>query len=506
MRLTKLNKRKAPWIVGFAIAAMIGSTAAVHLQAESNPPRVSAAVANANSLSEAFRETARVVAPSVVTITSETEVAGPTAPRQGQPMDDEMMKRFFGEGTPFGEMFKGQPEMHRFFKPSAESTTRTGIGSGVVIDASGLILTNNHVVADATNVMVKLADGREFKASEVKTDPKTDLAVLKIDGATDLVAARMGDSDRMEIGDWVLALGQPFGLEGTVTAGIISAKSRGIGITARENFLQTDAAINPGNSGGPLVNLAGEVIGINTAISSRSGGNNGVGFAIPIDEAKWVSDQLIKDGVVRRAMLGVGIQKVSHDLASTFGVQSNHGVLVTEVVPGSPAEKAGLKQGDVILSFSGREVHDPRGLQNVVEQSDPGAKQSIEIMRDGKPLTIEAVCEVQPEAGLAHSGQTAEVSKVESLGMEVGNLTEDLAKKLGVKDIAGVVITNVNPGSAADRAGLQEGNVITQVERKSVASVDQFEALTKDHDLSNPLLLLVKTDQGSRYVILKSGT
>ncbi|QDV56178.1 Do family serine endopeptidase [Rosistilla oblonga] len=504
MSITKFRKHKAPWITGFAIAAMIGSTAAVHLQAESNPPRGTAAVANANSLSEAFRETARVVAPSVVTITSETEVASP-APRQGQPMNDEMMKRFFGEGSPFGEMFRGQPQMQPFHKPSAESNTRTGIGSGVIIDASGLILTNNHVVADATNVMVKLADGREFQASEVKTDPKTDLAVLKIDGASDLVAARLGNSDRIEIGDWVLALGQPFGLEGTVTAGIISAKSRGIGITARENFLQTDAAINPGNSGGPLVNLAGEVIGINTAISSRSGGNNGVGFAIPIDEAKWVSDQLIKDGVVRRAMLGVGIQKVSHELASSFGVESNHGVLVTEVVKGSPADKAGLKSGDVILTFSGREVHDPRGLQNVVEQCAVGSKQKIEIMRDGSKMTIEAVCEVQPEAGLANKASESAASKIESLGMEVGNLTEDLARKLGVKDVAGVVITNVEPGSVADRAGLKAGNVITQVERKSVDSVDQFQAMTKDHDLSDAMLLLVKTDQGSRYVILKSG-
>ncbi|QDS88592.1 putative periplasmic serine endoprotease DegP-like precursor [Rosistilla ulvae] len=506
MSLTKFDKRRAPWIVGLAITAMIGSTAAVHLQAESNQPRVTAAVANANSLSEAFRETARVVAPAVVTITSETEVAN-SSPQQGRPMDDEMMKRFFGEGSPFGEMFRGQPQMKPHHKPSADSSTRTGIGSGVVIDSSGLILTNNHVVADATNVMVKLADGREFKASEVKTDPKTDLAVLKIDGATGLVAARLGVSDRMEIGDWVLALGQPFGLEGTVTAGIISAKSRGIGITARENFLQTDAAINPGNSGGPLVNLAGEVIGINTAISSRSGGNNGVGFAIPIDEAKWVSDQLIKDGVVRRAMLGVAIQKVSHELAASFGVQSNHGVLVTDVVTASPAEKAGLKQGDVILSFSGREVHDPRGLQNVVEQSDPGAKQAIEIMRDGKKMTIEAVCEVQPDAKLASNGDSAAASKVESLGMEVSDLNADLARKLGLKDVhQGVVVTNVVEGSVADRAGLEPGNVITQVERKPVDSVEQFKALTEDHDLSDALLLLVKSDKGSRYLILKSGT
>lgn len=499
------NRKKASWYVGLGVAAMLGTTAAVHLQAETNQPRVTAAVASANSLSEAFRETARVVAPAVVTITSETEVATP-ATNQGRGMDDEMMKRFFGEGSPFGEMFRGNPQLQPHFKPSAESTTRTGIGSGVVIDSSGVILTNNHVVADATNVTVKLADGREFKASEVKTDPKTDLAVLKIEGASGLVAARLGESDRMEIGDWVLALGQPFGLEGTVTAGIISAKSRGIGIAQRENFLQTDAAINPGNSGGPLVNLAGEVIGINTAISSRSGGNNGVGFAIPIDEAKWVSKQLMEEGVVRRAMLGVGIQKVSHELASSFGVGSNQGVLVTEVVAGSPAAKAGLKQGDVIVKFSGREVHDPRGLQNVVEQCEPDSKQTIEIVRDGKPMTIEAVCTVQPAAGIASNSEPKAVGQVASLGMEVSDLTDELARKLGVKNVKGVVITNVVDGSLADRAGLQPGNIIMQVERKSVDSVEQFQALTKDHELSDALLLLVKSDQGSRYVILKSGT
>ena len=503
MQCLDICKRKSTWGAGLLAASLVASTAAVSLQAESTTPPVTASVASANSLSEAFRETARVLAPAVVTITSETKVASP-AVRQGRPMDDEMLKRFFGDQSPFGDMFRDQPELRRYFKPSADSAMRTGIGSGVIIDASGLILTNNHVVANATDVMVKLADGREFKATEVKTDPKTDLAVVRIEDADNLIAARLGDSEAMEIGDWVLALGQPFGLEGTVTAGIISAKSRGIGIAARENFLQTDAAINPGNSGGPLVNLSGEVIGINTAISSRSGGNNGVGFAIPINEAKWVSQQLIEDGVVRRSMLGVGIQEITHELASQFGVKGNDGVVVTQVMKDSPAEKAGLQEGDVILKFADVDVDDPRGLQNVVEQCEPGSAQSMEIVRNGETLQLTAVCEAQPAEGLAMTDGDQPSASVGTLGMEVGELTGDIAKGLGMRDTKGVVITNVEDGSVAAKAGLQPGNVIAQVNRKTIDSVEQFEAITKDHDPSKPLLMLVKTDRGSRFIVVQS--
>ena len=238
-----------------------------------------------------------------------------------------------------------------------------GAGSGVIVDPSGVILTNNHVVAGGGKVMVRLHDGREFKAVDIKTDPKTDLAVLRIKGAGPLPAARLGDSSKVEVGDWVLALGEPFGLEGTVTAGIISAKGRGLGITDREDFIQTDAAINPGNSGGPLVNLDGEVIGINTAISTSTGGYQGVGFAIPIDLAKWVGGQLVQYGKVHRAYLGVIIQPVTQPLAEQFKVKVHQGVLVTEVQPDTPAAKAGLKAGDIILEFAGKPVSSPRELQ-----------------------------------------------------------------------------------------------------------------------------------------------
>jgi serine protease Do len=250
---------------------------------------------------------------------------------------------------------------------------RSGLGSGVIFDESGLIMTNNHVVSDGGTVKVRLHDGREFVASEVWTDPRTDIAVIKIDGA-DLVAARLGNSDAMAIGDWVLALGQPFGLESTVTAGIISAKHRGLGIAQREGFLQTDAAINPGNSGGPLVNLDGEVIGINTAISTRSGGNEGIGFAVPVNRAKWVAQQLAKDGVVRRAYLGVVIQPVTQELADQFKVRPREGVIVSEVLPDTPAAKAGVQSGDVIVEVAGVPVGSSQELIALVEQAELGSR------------------------------------------------------------------------------------------------------------------------------------
>ena len=270
------------------------------------------------------------------------------------------------------------------------------MGSGVVIDADGLILTNNHVVAGGGEVTVRFHDGREYKAAQVWTDPKTDIAVVKLDGVSDLVTAKMADSDSVAIGDWVLALGQPFGLESSVTAGIISAKHRGIGITARENFLQTDAAINPGNSGGPLVNLDGEVIGINTAISSRSGGNDGIGFAVPINLAKWVAQQLAEGGTVQRAYLGVGIQPVTQKLADQYHVKPGLGVVVTETFPNTPASKAGLESGDVIVEYAGIRVDSPSELQVVVERSEIGRPHVLSIVRGGKQMDLKFTPEVQP--------------------------------------------------------------------------------------------------------------
>jgi serine protease Do len=384
----------------------------------------------------------------------------------------------------------------------------SGSGSGVVIGANGIILTNNHVVAGDGEVTVRLHDGREFKAVNVWTDPKSDVAVVKID-AKDLVAAKLGNSDTVSVGDWVLALGQPFGLQDTVTAGIISAKHRGIGITARENFLQTDAAINPGNSGGPLVNLDGEVVGINTAISSRSGGNNGVGFAIPVNLAKWVGDQLAAGGTVHRAYLGVGIQPVTATLAEQFKVKPREGVAVTDVFPNTPAAKAGLQSGDIIIRYAGVEVSNPIALQTLVERSQLNKPHMLTVVRDGKRMDLTFVPEEQPsEFGPAMGGSNrapskSESSQLEKLGLQVSELDEAVAEQLGMKGVEGVVITHVVSGGPADRAGLSSGMVITQVNRQAVKSLDGFLAAVKKAESGDGLLLLVRSQEGSRFVVVK---
>lgn len=485
------------WLAGIVSCALLAAIATASVT--SKPDLDHSTIAKANDLSTAFRVTAKTVQPAVVSIVTKAKKPKQSVTFRGDPrgMTPDQLEEMF-KGSPlekfFGDRFRSRPQS---FQPMA----RQGIGSGVIIDAKGVVLTNNHVVKDADEVMVRLHDGREFEAVEVRTDPETDLAVLRIQDAKNLVAARLGDSDRAEIGDWVLALGQPFGLEGTVTAGIISAKGRGIGITARENFLQTDAAINPGNSGGPLVNLRGEVVGINTAISSSTGGNQGIGFAIPINLAEWVSNQLLTKGSVSRAFLGVGIQKVDHDLASTFGLDSGRGVVVTEVRKDSPAMKAGLEIGDVILTFDNRDVSSPRALQMMVERCDPSLQYPVEVLRNGKTVTLEASCGAMPETrNVSHTGKT---DNGNSLGLEVAELTNDIAKQLGIKGEVGVVITSVAPNSRAAEAGLSSGMVITQVDRKSIGTVAELREALDSIEENQSVLLLVRSEGGSRFVVVK---
>ncbi|MFV2069631.1 MAG: Do family serine endopeptidase [Pirellulales bacterium] len=456
--------------------------------------------ASAASLSEAFRTAAKEVQPAVVMIRNEP---GRLVQFQGSPPDQGLVT----PGDPFERFFRDPQLRQRFHLPRpGHRRGRSGIGSGVIIDPSGIILTSNHVVAGNGKVTVRLHDGREFPATQVLTDPKTDVAVVKIEGAEGLTAARLGESDAVEIGDWVLALGQPFGLEGTVTAGIISAKGRGIGIADRENFLQTDAAINPGNSGGPLVNLAGEVVGINTAISSNSGGNEGIGFAVPISLAKWVSDQLLSDGKVQRAQLGVLVQPMTHELAKQFGVRAREGVLVASVLPDSPAETAGLEPGDVILQFAGEKVTNPRHLQRIVERTPAGESRTIDVLRNGKKVTLSAICRiVSSETDTASdrlvSGATP--SPFGKLGMTVSPLTDEVAERLGMQDVKGVVITSVEQGGPADRAGLSSGMVITQARRTAVRSVKDLQTAIEKEEKESGVLLLVRTGTGSRFVVVK---
>jgi len=485
-----------------------------------NTPANVEAKSHANELSHAFRSAANTILPTVVTIETSTKAKtvrndgrkpnmGPLTPRGGNGENP-------FKGTPFEEFFEqhgmegfrgGVPGGGMQRQPRSE-----GAGSGVIIDTSGVILTNNHVVRGADVVTVRLADGREFKGVDIKTDPQTDLAIVRIENADGLKAAKLGDSDQLDVGDWVIAVGNPFGLEQTVSAGIISGKGRSIGAAQRANFLQTDAAINPGNSGGPLVNLDGEVIGINTAIASNGGGNEGIGFAVPSSLAKWIVPQLVKGGAVERAYLGVGIERISNELAGKFGVKNGGGVLVTEVHPNTPAAEAGLKEGDVIVDYNGVKVHNPRELQEVVERSVLNTKQKAGILRDGKPMVIEVSARPLPK----DFGRVARLDPAEDapakpesvaskeLGIEVAKMGADEARQLGFENFKGVLITNVDPESLAGEAGLKEGMLIRKVGHQDVTTPEEFQAALAKQPVAEGVLLLVRTQNGNRYIVLKN--
>jgi serine protease Do len=474
----------------------------------------------ASTLSTAFRKAAEVAVPTVVTIETKTK---PQVARdlRGNKRAESPFKGntpFKGEnpfkGTPFEDFFGDNGDMFRHFGGDGHSfqiPQRQGMGSGVIVDKAGIVLTNNHVVEGADEVMVRLSDGREFKAADIKTDAATDLAVLHIEGAGTLPYAKLGDSDQLQIGDWVIAVGNPFGLDSTVSAGIISSKGRELQSNRRSRFLQTDAAINPGNSGGPLLNLDGEVVGINTAIASNNGGYQGIGFAIPSNQAKWVVQQLIKSGIVQRAWLGVGIEEVSGDLAQQFGVARHDGVLISDVRPNTPAAKAGFQVGDIVTEYAGKKIHTPRDLQELVERTPIDSKQEVKVVREGKPVELQVVVKSFPKE-LAESGaerpghRQAEDDSAydsESLGIAVTDLTENNAETLGFKDYKGVVITEVTPNSVAADSNLREGMLIMSVAKKHVENVKQFKEAIKDVELSKGVLLWVRADGMNRFVVLK---
>jgi len=491
--------------------ASVGNAIANHVNAAQTT--ASDATRYAKEMSKAFHDAASKVLSSVVMITNMPAMADTHSDRKSAPNQNSEEIPFGLKGTPFGDLFSN-PELRHFLKqfpsgtlPDMPGHAVVGAGSGVIVDPSGVILTNNHVVAGGGKIIVRLQDGREFKAVDIKTDPKTDLAVLRIEGAGTIPAACLGDSSTVQIGDWVLALGQPFGLEGTVTAGIVSAKERGLGITDREDFIQTDAAINPGNSGGPLVSLDGEVIGINTAISSSNGGYQGVGFAIPANLARWVGGQLETAGKVHRAYLGVGIQAVTQPLADQFKIKVHKGVIVTEVRSNTPAAKAGLKPGDVILDFAGKAVSNPRQLQGLVEMSKVGGAESLTVLRDGKQMTLNVNCAEQPaDFTVARTGsgesRNRDSSDFEKLGIQVADLTTPVAEHLGIKAEHGVVITDVRSGSPADLAGLTSRMVIAEANRQPVKTVDDFRKVMGTKSLEKGVLLLIRSAEGSRFVVI----
>lgn len=455
----------------------------------------SEAAAHAKALSKAFRYAAEKMLPTVVKIRTHAET-----PRGGDAADNPF------RGTPLEDLYDRQLE---------NMPSRDGVGSGVIIDAKGTILTNNHVVEGADVLTVILADGREFKATNPKTDPQTDIAVIQIDGAGSLPAAAMGNSDELEIGDWVIAIGSPFELEQTVSAGIISGKGRELGAVERAKFLQTDAAINPGNSGGPLVNLDGEVIGINTAIASSSGGYQGIGFAIPINTAKWVVEQLIERGSVQRAYLGVQIRELELDVAEHLGLARNSGVLVAEVMPDSPAEEAGFVDGDLITRIAGTEVRKPRDLQEIVERMPLGSLQEVLVLREQRAVTLQVVLREMPNevakatgpGGRRTSPSAGRHVQNSAFGLRVAELTGELAARLGYEDVEGVLVTEVTPNGLADKKGIRPGTLIRRVENKPIASLADFEAAMEEVSPRKGVLLLVRLPSGSQnQVVLKQGS
>ncbi|MFM1903429.1 MAG: Periplasmic serine endoprotease DegP precursor [Planctomycetota bacterium] len=464
------------------------------------------ALMHANALSTAFRHAAEIATPSVVVVRSEVK---PRRPRGRRP---EGRANPF-EGTPFEGMFpEGLPEGFEFKLPEGlpegRIPGRAGVGSGVIVSDDGLVITNNHVVEGADEVIVELSDGREFKAAEIKTDPDSDLAVVKLADAHGLPVAKLGDSDALSIGDWVIAIGNPFELETTVSAGIISGKGRELGSIRRAQFLQTDAAINPGNSGGPLVNLAGEVVGINTAIASNSGGYQGIGFAIPVNLAKWVTSQLIDKGAVERAFIGVQMGPLDRRMAEKLGVKDRGGVLVNDVVPDSPAASAGVQPLDVITGFDDQPVTGTRSLQELVERSEIGRGHTLTVYRDGKSLTLKVnvkplptdLTARGPARGLSPDA-AAETFYSSEFGLEVrdkGSVAED-----AYADFAGVLVDRVDEDGLAAEQSIGPGMLIRKVGRTPVESVADFAAAIEGQSAEEGLLLQIRTPSGNRVVLLK---
>jgi serine protease Do len=377
--------------------------------------------------------------------------------------------------------------------PKGEPPHR-GVGSGVIVDSRGFVLTNHHVIEHADEIDLTLTDGRTFTGTVIGRDPKTDLAVVKVDADQDLPAATLGDSDKIKVGQWAVAIGNPFGLGHSLTVGVISGVGRGeLGLSTFEDFIQTDASINPGNSGGPLLNIRGEVIGINTAINPVG---RGIGFAIPINMAKEVMQQLVENGRVVRGYLGVVIQTLSPELAGKFDVAENGGVLVGDILRGSPAESAGLKRGDVILDFAGRPVHKMQELQRLVAGTRPGTPVRLTVLRDRQEQLVAL------EMGELKDSEPKTEPAGSRFGLTLDTVTRELVKQFNLKTDAGVVITNVESGSPGARDGLRKGDVILEIERTPVSSMDTFKNVVSKLNPSNHVLLLILREERSFYTIL----
>ena len=429
-----------------------------------------------------FTDLAKRAGPSVVNVSTTQvrrrtqNVPSPFGP--GDPRND-FLERFFGGQIPRGPQ------------------RQNGVGSGFIIDANGTILTNYHVVGEAEKITVTLSDGKNFDAKVIGKDQKTDIAVIKIDAGRDLPAVTLGDSDRLEVGEWVIAIGNPFGLDHTITSGIVSAKGRQIGAGPYDNFIQTDASINPGNSGGPLLNLRGEVVGINTAIFSQTGGNIGIGFAIPTNSVRDLLPQLRDKGRVVRGYLGTTVQKMTPEIADSLGLKQVEGALVADVVKGGPAERAGVKVGDIITEFDGKKIKDSSDLPAAVARISPGKSVTVKMVREGKQLSLPIAI------GELKDNEIAAAAQESDFGLTVQPLTPDLAQSLGLDRPEGMVVSAVTPGGAADEAGLRAGDVITQINRRPVKNMADYNREISASEKGKSVLFLVRRGQSSVFLALK---
>ncbi|MDF0665532.1 MAG: DegQ family serine endoprotease [Nitrospira sp.] len=479
--------------VGLVSGALIWGNHSLTASHASDAPSPASMQVAVDRPASGFTEVAKQVTPAVVNITTVmTEQAS-----EGFSVPDELrgrMEEFFGK--PFGPRGRGPADPYEHRGP------RRGQGSGVIISSDGYILTNNHVIAKAREVNVTLPDKREFKGKIIGTDPKTDLAVVKIN-VTDLSALSWGDASRLQVGEYVLAVGNPFGLNSTVTLGIVSAVGRGhMGITQYEDFIQTDAAINPGNSGGALVNTRGELVGINTAIFSQTGGYQGVGFAVSTTMAKPIYESLLKTGRVVRGYLGVGIQDLNQDLAKSFNIKNSKGALVSDVREDSPAEQAGLKQGDVIVEYQGTPVEDGVTLQRLVTRTSIGTTVPVKVIRDGQERGMTVKIVDQPDETKVAKGERGETDYAFS-GLAVEDLDQATSNELGLKGKRGVVVTRVAPDSGAEKAGLMPGDVIREINRQSIKSVKDFEKASSDIKKGDSVLILVNRRGNQLFISVK---
>jgi len=505
----------------YCLIVVLGATGGItlsHLHAQPGPARVPGPVPRPPVMIPAeplsYRDVVKKILPAVVSIETKSKalVKSKVEMPRSSYFDDPQIPNDFRK---FFEEFQKPGNNGKFFQEfPAPEQPRHGAGSGFLIDSSGIIVTNNHVVRDADQVVVQLHDGRRFVSRDVKSDPKTDLAIVRIQAKGPLPYLAWGNSDAMEIGDRVLAVGSPYGLKGSVSAGIVSGKGRTLGISAYDDFLQTDAAINPGNSGGPLVNLQGQVVGIDTAIKTQSGGSQGVGLAIASNPAKMIVDQLIHQGTIHRSYLGVQVRALAPDVAARLNVPNQSGVVVAKVMEKSPAARAGIQAGDIITALGKSAIAEPQALQRLVAAQPAGKAAEITVYRDGqeKRLSVnfeeqQATTAASPNATPAPSRENQPSMRLDRLGLELQDLTPALAQQFGQAEKTGAVIAKVDPQSLAAEAGLEPGMLVVKVDNAAVHSAQEAKQAMERASLQKGILLQLKTsDRAVAYVMLQEAS